>query len=235
MTTDCRDDSLVVPEPTKPEPNVWPSDSESWEGFSQRIANEAKAANPRVVFIGDSITQGWSSEGLAEWNTRFKPLPSVNFGMGGDRTQNILWRVQHGAFNGISPDLIVLNIGVNNIWTEVQVCGTEKVAEGIFEVIHSIHKANPMAKILVVAILPTQELPDNPLRAYLSEINQLTQSNLSSLGSQFSFVDIGGCFLNDNGTIKNTVMTDFCHLSAEGYRIYADSIEPIITSLLNMA
>ena len=219
-------------DPTRPEPNVWADDPDAWPRLARSLAAEAHAARPRVVFLGDSITQDWGGSGRAEWEARFAPLNAVNLGIGGDRTQNILWRIADGALNGLTPELVVLKIGVNNLWTEVQECGPEAVADGVAACVAAIRAKCPDAKVLALGILPTQADPENPLREIVRAVNARSAATLPTPDGQVRFADIGAVFLEPDGTISADIMPDGCHLSPRGYRLFADALEPLVQDML---
>ena len=91
----------MLPDPTRPKPAVWPDNPDAWQQMARALAEDARRASPRAVFLGDSITQAWGSDGKAEWDARFAPLGAANLGIGGDRTQNVLWRIENGALDGL--------------------------------------------------------------------------------------------------------------------------------------
>ena len=225
--------------PAVPAPVQWAADPGGWQRLADHLAQEARRLRPRVVFLGDSITQAWVAEGQSEWSARFAPLPAANLGIGGDRTQNLLWRILHGAqdgLNGVLDDmtleLAVVLIGVNNLWQEVQGCGTERVAEGVAAVVHAVRAKLPDARVLALGILPTQADPRHPLRAIVREVNARSAATLPTPDGAIQFLDIGARFVERDGAISAGIMPDGCHLSARGYQIFADAIEPVIREML---
>jgi beta-glucosidase len=127
----------------------------------------------------------------------------------------------------------VLKIGVNNLWEEVQHCGTGKVAEGIAAVVVSVRAKCPDTKILVLGILPTQADPDHALREIVRAINTLSAASLPTPDGKVRFLDIGSRFLEPLGTISTDIMPDGCHLSPHGYRVFAEALEPLIREMLS--
>lgn len=220
-------------DPTQPQPNVWPDDPEAWPQMARMLAANARQANPRIIFLGDSITQGWGGEGKAEWDARFAPLGAANLGIGGDRTQNILWRIQDGALDGLTPELVVLKIGVNNLWEEVLECGPAKVADGVAACVAAIRARCPDAKVLALGILPTQAAPDHPLRAVVRAVNARSAALVPTPEGRVRFEDIGAAFLEPDGRISTDIMPDGCHLSPRGYARFADTLEPLVQTMLN--
>jgi len=222
----------MPPDPTQPQPNVWPDNPDAWSQMARALAEEARRTDSRVVFLGDSITQGWGSEGRAEWDARFAPLGAANLGIGGDRTQNILWRIQDGALDGLQPELVVLKIGVNNLWEEVFECGADRVADGVAACVAAIRAHCPGAKVLALGILPTQAAPDHPLRAIVRAVNARSAALVPTPDGRVCFKDIGAAFLEPDGTISADIMPDGCHLSPRGYALFADALEPLVRAML---
>jgi lysophospholipase L1-like esterase len=223
----------MPPDPTQPQPNVWPDAPDAWPQLVRTLAEDARRINPRVIFLGDSITQGWGSEGRAEWDARFAPLGAANLGIGGDRTQNVLWRIEDGALDGLHPELVVLKIGVNNLWEEVFQCGPERVAGGVAAGVDAIRAHCPDAKVLALGILPTQAVPDHPLRAVVRAVNARSAALVPTQGGRVRFEDIGPHFLEPDGSISADIMPDGCHLSPRGYALFADALEPLVRVILN--
>ena len=222
----------MTPDPTQPQPNIWPDDPDAWPHMARALAEDARRTNPRIVFLGDSITQGWGGEGRAEWDARFAPLGAANLGIGGDRTQNILWRIADGALDGLRPELVVLKIGVNNLWEEVFECGAGKVANGVAACVSAIHAHCPDAKVLDLGILPTQAAPDHPLRAIVRAVNARSAALVPTPDGRVRYEDIGAAFLEPDGRISPDIMPDGCHLSPRGYALFADALEPLVQAML---
>jgi len=222
----------MPPDPTQPQPNVWPDNPGAWSQMARALAEEAHRTDPRVVFLGDSITQAWGGDGKAEWEVRFAPLGAANMGIGGDRTQNILWRIEDGALDGLTSELVVLKIGVNNLWEEAFECGVDKVADGVAACVAAIRARCPDAKVLVLGILPTQAAPDHPLRAVVRAVNARSAALLPTPDGQVRFEDIGAAFLEPEGRISADIMPDGCHLSPRGYALFADALEPLVRAML---
>jgi lysophospholipase L1-like esterase len=207
-------------DPLHPLPGFFPEEPEEWMSRHNRFSALAKAGGVHVLFIGDSITEGWSGEGADAWAKHFAPLGAANFGIGGDRTQQILWRLQNGTLDGIEPEVVVLLIGVNNLWSMSH--SAEEVAAGVFAVVAEIQQRLPNAKILLQGILPTGEAADHPLRAIIRDINSALEAK-EFLGNA-RYVDFGSLFLEPDGTILATTMPDFCHLSGAAYAKWGEAL-----------
>lgn len=192
------------------------------EGFNAR----AKKGDVDVVFLGDSITQGWGGAGKEIWTRRYAPLKAANFGIGGDRTQHVLWRVQNGNFDGITPKVVVLMIGTNNLGSNTP----PQIAEGVTAIVKEIQTRTPATKILLLGVFPRSEKATDPARAKIGQIN----ADIAKLddGKQVFFLDIGAKFLQPDGTLTRDIMPDLLHLSPAGYQIWADAIQDKLAELL---
>ncbi len=156
------------------------------------------------------------------------PLAAENFGIGGDRTQQILWRLADGTLEGIQPEVVVLLIGVNNLWSMRHTA--DQVAEGIEAVVAQLRMRLPDAKILLQGILPTGEEPSHPLRPIITDINRRI-ARLDD-GDSVRFYDFRSLFLEPDGRISPETMPDFCHLSPPAYRRWAAALSGPIRSML---
>jgi lysophospholipase L1-like esterase len=197
------------------------------EGFSA----EAKKGGIEVLFLGDSITDAWRNGAQRKlWDERFAPLKAANFGISGDRTQHVLWRIQNGEFEGLTPKVVCLMIGTNNIGQKNPESAASAVA-GIQAIVKEIHARSPKTKILLQAVFPRGEKPDHPHRAVIKEINEAA-AKLDDGGKTVRFIDFGAKFAEADGTLTKQVMPDFLHLSEKGYQIWADAIREPLAELL---
>ncbi len=128
------------------------------EGFMKshenflKIAKEGKA---KLVFLGDSITAGWAGKnGKDIWEKAFGKYKPANFGIGGDRTQHVLWRIENGELDGIKPKAFVIMIGTNNSGGDP----AEAIAKGVTKIVKTVRAKQPQAKILLLAIFPARRL-----------------------------------------------------------------------------
>jgi beta-glucosidase len=181
----------------------------------------------QVLFIGDSITQGWEGEGKKVWSKYYASRKAVNLGIGGDRTQHVLWRLDHAPLDNVKPKAAVVMIGTNNSNAEDNTPG--QIAEGVRAIVRRIRDRLPQTKILLLAIFPRGE-NYNSQRGKLCQVNQVLQK--LDDGQQVFLLDIGHRFLNDEGLLPADVMPDYLHLTARGYQIWAESIERKMSELL---
>lgn len=186
-----------------------------------------------MIWVGDSITQGWEHSGAEIWQEFYGSRNALNLGYGGDHTENVLWRLEHGEVDGISPKIAVVMIGTNNTGYRQSKMpdNAEDTARGISAVVNDIRSRLPKTQVLLLAIFPRGKNSDDPLRLRNNEINGLI-AKLDN-GENVHFLDIGEAFLDTDGQLSPDIMPDFLHLTEQGYRIWAESIEPSIKALLN--
>ena len=186
----------------------------------------AKKGSVEVVFIGDSITQGWGNN--PAWKKNFEPLKAANFGIGGDQTGHVLWRITEGGeLDSIKPKVAVVMIGTNNTGGH----SAEQIAGGIKLIVETIHKKTPDTKVLLLGVFPRNAQPNTPARKKIAEIN-MTISKLDNGGKTVKYMDIGEKFLDKDGNLPKDLMPDFLHLSAKGYEIWTDAITPTVKEML---
>lgn len=193
----------------------------------EKFNNRVKAGNVDLLFIGDSITQGWEGAGKEAWAKHYAPRNAVNLGIGGDRTQHVLWRLENGNIEGIAPKAAVIMIGTNN--SNGRDHTGEEIGAGITAIVAKLREKLPQTKILILAIFPRGEKP-NPQR----EKNALASSIAAKLADDKNvfFLDIGPRFLTDDDALSKEIMPDLLHLNPKGYQIWADSIEDKLKELL---
>ncbi len=200
------------------------------EGFVE----QARKGNVEVLFLGDSITDFWRTRGSNVWNHCYAPRHAANFGISGDRTQHVLWRIEHGELDGIYPNVVVLMIGTNNTGKERDGKtirnSPPEVVEGVTAVVRAIRAKLPQTRILFLGIFPRGEKTD-AIRQQLKEIN--LQLALLADGRMVKFLDIGPKFLETDGTIPGNVMPDLLHPNEKGYQIWADAMESTLAEMLN--
>jgi lysophospholipase L1-like esterase len=192
------------------------------ESFNERV----KQGNVDLVFIGDSITQGWEGAGKNVWEKHYAKRNAVNLGIGGDRTQHVLWRLDHGNIDGIQPKLAVLMIGTNNSNSNT----SEQIAAGVKGIVEKLRTRLPETKVLVLGIFPRGEKPDHPQRKVNEGANEIIKTLADD--KMVYYLDIGPKFLEDDGTLSREIMPDLLHLNEKSYGIWAESIEPKVQELM---
>ncbi len=192
------------------------------DSFNARV----KEGNVDLLFIGDSITQGWVGAGKAAWSEKYGKRNAVNLGIGGDRTQHVLWRLDNGNIDGIKPKLAVLMIGTNNSGQNT----SEQIAEGITAIVTKLRDKLPETKVLILAVFPRGADGTNKNRMVNEGANQIV-AKLAD-GKNIEYLDIGPKFLDDKGNLSKEVMPDLLHLNPASYQTWADSIEPHVARMM---
>jgi lysophospholipase L1-like esterase len=194
------------------------------ESFLER----AKKGDVDVLFLGDSITQGWGNQGSKEvWESAFGKLKPANFGIGGDRTQHVLWRITEGKeLEGIQPKVVVLMIGTNNMGDN----SAEQIADGVTAIVKELNRQKPHTKVLLLGIFPRSAKATDAVRDKIKDCNQ----RIAKLddGKLVHYLDIGGKFLESDGSLSKDIMPDALHLSKKGYIIWADAIKDDLGKML---
>ncbi len=209
-----------------PNPAAVPKLRNDWLDRHNGFVARAHEGNVDLLFIGDSITDGWRGRGKEVWAQRYEPLKAANFGIGGDKTEHVLWRLQNGELDGIKPKVAVIMIGTNNTGRD----SAPQIAEGISAIVNEVRQRSADTKILLLAVFPRGQKPDYPARAKITEVNQLI-AKLDD-GKHVFFLDIGARFLQADGTLPPTIMPDFLHPNHDGYVIWADAMAPKLAELL---
>ena len=199
----------------------------------QQLLAKAKSGGIDLYFEGDSITRRWGAtdypDFLAHWSKTFHGWNAADFGWGGDRTENILWRLESGELDGVNPKVIVLLAGTNNVGKEPgDDAKVRDVTRGVKAIVDACRKQAPAATIVLVAIFPRN---DNPaVMPTLARIN----ANLAGMadGKSIRFLDVNLSLADANGTLLDGMMVDKLHPSLKGYGVWADGLKPILTELL---
>jgi len=192
--------------------------------FQKNLDDAKKMPKIDLIFDGDSITDFWATTGVEVWKAHYGSLNAFDFGIWGDQTKHLLWRLQNGQVEGLHPKLIVLLIGTNNLGLTPET--PEQIAGGVKAVIAEYQKRCPEAVILLQGIFPRGANPADPNRAKIKAINQTIASFAD--GKRVIYLDIGDKFLQPDGSLSSEVMKDFLHPTPKGYQIWADAIQPTI-------
>lgn len=211
------------------------NDSYDWYARHEAVLKVKDQVNPEIVMIGDSITHFWAGppeariqRGPRAWKGLFGQRRVLNLGFGWDRTQNVLWRLDHGEFDGLRPRYVVINIGTNNFsaTSHARANTPAEVAEGVRAVCTRIHAKSPASRIILMGVLPRGAKADDPFRSKILELNKL----LAEVGKTpgVTVLDIGQRFLLPNGELPRKLMSDFCHPTEEGYAIWASALKPLL-------
>ena len=198
--------------------------------FVEKLAErDARKDEIGLVFIGDSITHGWENAGEAVWNEYFAQYGAFNIGYSGDRTEHVLWRLQHGEVEGLKAKGVVIMIGTNNTGHSME--AAENTAAGVAAILGEIKKRLPRAKVLLLAIFPRGEDSAHPMRVLNEDINE----RLKKLDRRRNvrFLDINDIFLTDGGVLTKEIMPDLLHPKEKGYRLWAEAIAPSVREMMD--
>ena len=207
---------------------VSPDHRHSWWTLRHDAVNErVKQGDVDLLLIGDSITHGWENAGKKVWDKYYAPRKAVNMGFSGDRTQHVLWRLDHGHLEGISPKLAVLMIGTNN--SNGKDNTAEEIADGIIAICRKIRTKCPKTKILILAIFPRGPEPSEQ-----REKNAKASLLASKIADRkmIHYLDINDKFLTKDGFLTKKIMPDYLHPNEAGYKIWAEAIESKVTELM---
>jgi len=201
-----------------------PMSKPGWMERHESMNAKARQGKIDLIYIGDSIVQRYEGVGKPVWDHYYAPRNALNLGISGDRTQHVIWRLDHGNIDGITPKLAIVMIGQNNGGHN----SATEIAEGVTEVVKRIRTKLPDTKILLLGIFQRREKP-TPERAVLAEANEII-SKLAD--SSISYMDINSVFVQPDGTIPATLMPDYEHPSELGFKRWAEAIETKVAELI---
>jgi len=211
----------------------------SWlDIHTKLVANvEANKGPIDILLIGDSITQQWGSvldhkPMNAAWQKHFGQYKSVNLGIGGEKSQGLLWRLDHGGVAGLEPKLVIVLIGNNNMFFAPET-GVEAAAKGIQMCVANVREKFPNAGVIAVKIFPAHA-PGNAFYENIKKTNAALDALKLDSDPKVQVLDLTNDFLNVDGTLKPGLFTpDNIHLTQDGgYELYASKLKPIIETLL---
>jgi len=224
--------SLRATDAATPEPRTVDYDWMSVATWKEKHAADvaiAQKGGVDLLFVGDSITEGWEWGDGEHWKAHFVPLGAANFGIGGDTTQNLLWRLDNGDVGALKPKVVVVLIGTNNLGRENAT--PAEAARGVEAVVTKLRAAFPNAKIVLHGIFPCDYSPTAEVRQRVKDVNSLL-ARLDGADGKVVFRDIGPLFLEPDGSILPAVSPDGLHLTPEGYRRWASVLAPLVRELL---
>jgi lysophospholipase L1-like esterase len=198
-----------------------------WKKRHESFNERAKQGNVDLLLIGDSITHGWEGDGKSVWESFYTKRNAMNLGIGGDRTQHVLWRLDNGNIDGLKPKAAVLMIGTNN--SNGNDNTAEEIGAGIQAIVKKLREKLPDTKVLILAVFPRGEKP-NPQRDKNAKASEIA-AQLADNQNVF-YLDIGPKFLQDDGTLSKEIMPDLLHLSPKGYEIWATAIEDRLADMM---
>ncbi len=199
----------------------------------EAIKEIGRARDVKTVLLGDSIMQHWGGPGRnvytsprdGVYESVFGDRATANFGVAGDGTQQLLWRIENGAFQNVRPDVILLMIGINNAPTHT----AEEITEAIGIVIRRVRTKASSATIILLSPLPPGEGPADPVRIKMDKVTNSIERFAD--GEKVLFYDIRNQFLVDGGLPDNgSLSSDHIHLTRDGYGVWAEILDEILDS-----
>lgn len=212
-------------------------DQNWWMPRHQAVLERVAKGNVDIIMIGDSITHGWENAGKEVWDQYYAKRNAVNMGFSGDKTQQVLWRLEHGEVNNINPKLAVLMIGTNN--SNGNEYTSEQIADGVKAIVCQLRTRLPNTKILVLAIFPRGDATERKDKAADASYNPQWEKNdkankmIAKIADNKTiyYLDINKDFLNKKGELPRDVMPDLLHPNKKGYEIWAKAMEPMVVKL----
>jgi lysophospholipase L1-like esterase len=210
------------------------------------LLEKAKQGRIDVYFEGDSITRRWGTSDeqykhfLRNWQENFFGWNAANFGWGGDKTQNILWRLNHGELDNVKPKIIVLLAGTNNVGNNSPAGSADPgsdprvldTARGIRAILDVCSRKAPSATIVLMGIFPRND--NMSVMPIINEINRrIAKFDGKKSGKKIRYLNINDRLAdNDGRLLEGMAIKDGLHLDLKGYQVWADALNPVFTELL---
>lgn len=197
------------------------------DGFVQ----QAKHDQIDLLFMGDSITDFWTRTGPRFgsniWTKYYMPLHAADFGISGDQTQNVIWRIDHGELDGLHPKVMVLMIGTNNSRTN----SPGQIAEAVKVILNKTQEKCPDTKILLLGVFPRNRTNDNSAQIEApAKINAIISGYAH--GKKIRYLDINKVFVGPDGKVPAEIMPDYLHPDEHGYQLWADAMNPTLFKMM---
>lgn len=193
-----------------------------WMDQHNKVLEKLKQKNVNFIFIGDSIMARWEIVAMNLWNQYYASRGGVNMGIGGNKTEHVLWRLENGGLANINPKFAVVLVGVNN--TESTAV---EIADGVTAITCLLRTKLPQTKILLLHIFPNAFKNQGLKTQEASEIySKIADKDM------IHYLNISDIFLDANGNIKRELLPDLVHPNLKGYEEWAKAMEPTILELL---
>jgi lysophospholipase L1-like esterase len=210
-------------------------DYKGWRMRHEQIIKKVKAGDPQLILIGDSITHNLDRVDRAELRKEYlDQYNTINLGISGDRTENVIWRLQNGAFDGIKPKVATLLIGTNNTDGNhyLHISTPEELAAGIWKICSVVRKMSPDTEIILLGVLPYGYKAN-----HRDEINKATNKIIAKFPGKdpkIHYYDLGHLFLNDHdqAKVRRDLMPDYLHPNIQGETLLLKTLAPVISKLM---
>ncbi len=196
-----------------------------WLEHHWALNRSARASHAQLILVGDSIVANFATVGHATWEHYYARRQALNLGIGGDRTQHVLWRLTHGNLDHLAPKLVIVMVGQNNGGHD----SGAAIGAGVTAIVALLRAQLPKTKILLLAIFPRGE-PATPERATLAAASRIAARTAD--GVHVWYLDVNRTFLRADGSIPRTLMADLEHPTPLGYRVWAEALEPTVARLM---
>jgi len=197
----------------------------NWLHRHESMNQQARQRHIDLIYVGDSIVEHFDNQGKEVWAHYYAGRNALNLGISGDRTEHVLWRLDYGNIDGLSPKLAIVMIGQNNGDRNTG----EEIGAGVTAVVQQLRIKLPQTKILLLGIFQRREKP-TPERAVLAQANEIA-AKLAD-GKNIFYMDINHIFVQPDGSIPRSLMYDFEHPTPLGHRVWAEAIEPKVAELM---
>jgi lysophospholipase L1-like esterase len=202
----------------------------------QQLLQKAHAGRIDVFLLGDSITRRWGAtdypQFMSHWYSTFRGWNAANFGWGGDKVENMLWRIENGELDGVNPRVVVLMAGTNDIGKVLPPDGVDaaarRISGGIATLLDAIARRAPDATVILMGILPRE---DNPAVMPVIDAVNRRIARLAD-GRRVRYLTVNRELLDDSGRLREGMMVDGLHLALPGYNVWASALTPVLTDLL---
>jgi beta-glucosidase len=221
--------------PQAPNPATVPvARSNSWMAHHNRLVQEAKDNRIDLLFLGDSITDFWVRPapryGTNVWAKYYAPLNAADFGISGDRTEHVIWRIDNGELDGLHPKVTVLMIGTNNSKNN----SPKQIAGGVRVILDKIQEKCPDTKILLLGVFPRNRTNDTPAQIEApARINAIIKKFAHD--DKIVYLNINDKFLGPDGKVPAEIMPDFLHPNEHGYQIWAEAMNPTLYRMMGIS
>lgn len=232
---------LIGAQPAKPDASAAtekPDASGKFQKMHRSFLERGKAGPIGVLFLGDSITEGWGKAPHI-WEHYYGKMQPANFGIGGDQTQHVIWRIANGELDGLSPKVVVLMLGTNNSGAN----SATEIADADKKIVSMIREKLPATKVLLLAIFPRGArknaqgvITDDVIADATKRMEVINGANalLAKLddGKTVRFLDINSAFVGQDGKIPFALMPDQLHPNAAGYQLWADAMRSTLDAMM---
>ena len=205
-----------------------------WKERHERVI-DSLTTNPELILIGNSIlhTLDYKDRNVV-WTKYLNKYHTLNMGFSGDRTENVIWRLQNGELKNISPKVALVLIGTNN--TDGNNFPTinypNELEEATWKICKIIREKLPKTEILLLGMLPFGKHIPNFRNTINKETNKLI-SKFPNSDNHIHYIDIGDIYLDSDGKIIKEIMPDRLHPNAEGHIMMFGELESEISKLMN--